>query len=519
MKLSAVFTCRIAALALSVLALPAPAQAAPTRPIRFDRLSLEQGLSQSDGHGHPAGPARLRLAGDRGRPQPLRRDRLQGLQARPGRRRPRCRTSFVWDVEEDAARQPLDRDQRRPRARGIAATDRIVRQESVGGRHIRALRYAPEENVLWIGTRDSGLLRWTSPPARSTRFAHDARDATSLIDDRIYALVRRRHRSASGSAPSGGLDRFDADGKGFDALRAERRGPDEPRATPGCGRSSRTARAPSGWARQAAGLEPLDVADRALRALPPRRRREPTSLAHDQVRAILQDADGRLWVGTTGGLDLFDRRSHGTFAHYRQDAKNPSSLADDHVLSLAQDRGGVLWVGTRLGGVHKWNPLSWQFGHVAPDPDNAKRSGQRLRHVLLGGPRRPPVDRHLRCRPLRDGPASRRDDGLPARREEPARLASDQVMALLPRPPRRPLDRHVRRRTRSASAPPTGAFKHYRSDPKTSGGPQRQRRHLDPRGRRRPALARHLRRRPGALRSRDGALHALSATTPRTRRA
>src|SRR6185503_3152539 len=68
------------------------------------------------------------------------------------------------------------------------------------------------------------------------------------------------------------------------------------------------------------------------------------SLAHDQVRAILQDADGRLWVGTSQGLDLFDSRRR-SFTHYRQDPKNPSSLADDHVMALAQDHGGVLWVG------------------------------------------------------------------------------------------------------------------------------------------------------------------------------
>ena len=33
----------------------------------------------------------------------------------------------------------------------------------------------------------------------------------------------------------------------------------------------------------------------------------------------------------------------------------------------------MLWVGTRLGGVHKWNPLSWQFGHVAPRPRQPAR--------------------------------------------------------------------------------------------------------------------------------------------------
>jgi diguanylate cyclase (GGDEF)-like protein len=98
------------------------------------------------------------------------------------------------------------------------------------------------------------------------------------------------------------------------------------------------------------------------------------SLADDDVRAILQDADGRLWIGTGGGVDLFDRESR-TFTHYRQDPRDPTSLADDHVLSLAQDRGGVIWVGTRMAGVHKWNPLSWQFGHVAPQPGNPKGLG------------------------------------------------------------------------------------------------------------------------------------------------
>ena len=93
----------------------------------------------------------------------------------------------------------------------------------------------------------------------------------------------------------------------------------------------------------------------------------PGSLAHDRVRAILHDTDGRLWVGTGEGLDLF-APSNESFTHYRRDPRIPSSLSDDHVLALAQDRGGVLWVGTRLGGVHQRNPLSWQFGHVAPIP-------------------------------------------------------------------------------------------------------------------------------------------------------
>ena len=37
---------------------------------------------------------------------------------------------------------------------------------------------------------------------------------------------------------------------------------------------------------------------------------DPWSLGHDRVRAVYEDRDGRLWVGTDGGgLDRFDRAS------------------------------------------------------------------------------------------------------------------------------------------------------------------------------------------------------------------
>ena len=35
----------------------------------------------------------------------------------------------------------------------------------------------------------------------------------------------------------------------------------------------------------------------------------------------------------------------------------------------------MIWVGTRMGGVHKWNPLSWQFGHVAPELSKSQKGG------------------------------------------------------------------------------------------------------------------------------------------------
>ncbi|WP_431048968.1 two-component regulator propeller domain-containing protein [Roseateles sp. L2-2] len=65
------------------------------------------------------------------------------------------------------------------------------------------------------------------------------------------------------------------------------------------------------------------------------------------IRALAEDRDGQLWIGTIGhGLDRYDP-VEGRFQHYRQGT--PAGLPDDRVQSLAIDREGSLWVGTWKG--------------------------------------------------------------------------------------------------------------------------------------------------------------------------
>ena len=62
-----------------------------------------------------------------------------------------------------------------------------------------------------------------------------------------------------------------------------------------------------------------------------------------EIRALLVDRHGTLWIGTTGhGLARF---RDGEFTSYQR----VHGLANDDVMSLAEDREGNLWVGTRDG--------------------------------------------------------------------------------------------------------------------------------------------------------------------------
>ncbi len=448
----------VAWLALGLLS-GVTAMAAPARPIRFERLALEQGLSQStvmailqDRLGY------VWLATEDGL------NRYDGVSFKVYRHDPAdaasLPSSFVLAVTEDAAGN-LWVATRGGLAMWERGSDRIVRKEGLS-KQVQALEFAAKENALWVGTLDSGLMRLDIATGAVTRFAHDRSDPKSLSDNRVYALFND-DRGRLWVGTDGGLNLLQAGG-GFQRFVPS----SDPRSLSD---ASVRAIAEDGsgalWVGTSkGGLNRLDPDGTAFEHF--RHDAEGSSLANDQVWAILLDADRRLWVGTSDGLDLFDADRR-RFVHYRHDAKNPTSLADDHVLSLAQDRGGVIWVGTRLGGVHKWKPLSWQFGHVAPDLERA--TGLRSGHVTSFSEDRAgrlwvgTYDAGLYVMERANGEttAYRHDP------RNPNSLGSDKVMALL----------HDHRgdlwigtldagldRFNAA----TGVFQHYRSDPKRPEG-------------------------------------------------
>jgi len=82
---------------------------------------------------------------------------------------------------------------------------------------------------------------------------------------------------------------------------------------------------------------------------------DPDSLNHNQVRSVFEDDEGRLWVGTNGGgLDILDRRT-GKFIHHVANAQDSASISYNEVTSIYEDRSRNLWVGTYGGGVDKIN--------------------------------------------------------------------------------------------------------------------------------------------------------------------
>jgi len=98
---------------------------------------------------------------------------------------------------------------------------------------------------------------------------------------------------------------------------------------------------------------------------------DPSSLSHNDVRAILRVRNGDLWVGTDeGGLNI-RRKGANQFLHFERNSADPHSLTIDGVWSLYQDTSGLVWVGTAGGGINLTMSFENRLSRLSHSPINA----------------------------------------------------------------------------------------------------------------------------------------------------
>ena len=105
----------------------------------------------------------------------------------------------------------------------------------------------------------------------------------------------------------------------------------------------------------------------------------PNSLAESHLETDYATHDGLIWIATwTTGLDRLDPRT-GIFSHFRYDAKTPSSISSDLVRAILEDHEGTLWIGTH-GGLDRFDPKTGMFQHYQHDAkDSSSLSCNKVR--------------------------------------------------------------------------------------------------------------------------------------------
>lgn len=166
--------------------------------------------------------------------------------------------------------------------------------QALGGSYIRAL-HAASDGRMWVGTISSGLSVFDPRTERFTQYRHDPQRPDSLANDRVESVAEL------------------ADG--------------------------------SLWLATDGGLSVLDPANGKFRHY----------LGGQQLRAVLQDREGRLWVAGQAGLQ-----------RWLGDGRFSAPVGPANATRLFQDSQGRIWIASSREGAAVYEPASGKL-HAIPN--------------------------------------------------------------------------------------------------------------------------------------------------------
>ncbi len=352
---------------------PSNVEAQAPLPMRFERLSIENGLSQNtvtcmaqDAVGF------LWLGTQDGL------NRYDGYEFRVYRKNAENPASLPQDWILSLASDPTGDLWVGTEGGGFArwrrASDSFVRYQAypdepgrlAGDRVLVITR--DHHGFVWLGTFESGLDRFDPRTETFRHFEYDPQDPTSLSDDRIGAIYEDRDENLW-IGTKGGLNLLQTDGSFLRFLND----PQDPTSlSDDRVRAIIEDRAGDLWIGTFAGLNRFDAATGTfIRYL--HQPSDGTTLSHDYVRSLFEDRDGRLWVGTDSGLNL-RRSADDSFVRYRHDPADGHSLGSDSIVAIFQDRSDLLFLSTAGAGFCHWDPATWKFSHFREDGSGSGRS-------------------------------------------------------------------------------------------------------------------------------------------------
>lgn len=219
-----------------------------------------------------------------------------------------------------------------------------------------------DRGFLWIATRMGGLNRYDPVSGKFTRYVHDKNNKETIASNHVTALWVDKGGLWVGT--NNGLDFFDFEMNSFTHYPH-----DDSNLVPPSNSISTLFMDSTGllWIGSSdAGISYYDTKNDLFKTYK-NNSYNSKSLSNNRILAVTEDQNGGIWVGTGNGLNLYNPETR-NFTRFKNSRDIPASLAGNVIYSLFTDRSGSLWVGTSMG-LDRYNPQEEEFLHHSYQPN------------------------------------------------------------------------------------------------------------------------------------------------------
>lgn len=233
--------------------------------------------------------------------------------------------------------------------------------------------------ALWVGT-DDGLYRFNQQSG-ARHYQNNPQDEASLSDNRVWKLLVDSKQQLWVATDHGGLNLYQ---RAEDAFQRYQHDPyDSSSLASDQVREIFEDSAGDYWV----ALFPsgVDYADHtaSIFTVYTHAPEDFDSISHDAILSVAEGPERKVWVGTEGGLNLFDPATGG-FSQFRHQPGDKNSLGANAVLAITRDRDGRYWFGTWSGGLNLYQPKTGTFKRFMPDPTDPNSVSSAYIWSLLG---------------------------------------------------------------------------------------------------------------------------------------
>lgn len=209
-----------------------------------------------------------------------------------------------------------------------------------------------KDNDLWMGTVGDGVSVLSLKENRIRQLKHNPKDSTSINFDNVCAMIRDRDNDLWLGTFGGGLDLYNSKTKSF---KHYKHNPNNPNSIVS-DRIQSIFQDSEGlfWIGSfEKGLQIFDKRTQIFTPFVPKK--SVNNLSDNRVNCIYEDHNRNIWIGTSYGLNCWNRKSKTTTAYSVEDG-----LPNNIIFDILEDAKGRLWISTNKG-LSRFNPATKSF--------------------------------------------------------------------------------------------------------------------------------------------------------------